>query len=61
MGEIEHAGTAKTMPAITSDDAAQVTGEIIDEPTDRTSPAPEEPRRTDKIARERGMPPISRR
>jgi hypothetical protein len=62
MGEIEHAGTSKAMPAInddkpairTSDEGAEVAGEIVAEPTNRvTSPAG-----ADKVAAERGMPPI---
>jgi hypothetical protein len=70
MGEIEHAGTAKAMPAIrtdeptaataeaatTSDDAVAglVAGEILAEPTVRTATRPA----PDTIAAERGMPPL---
>jgi hypothetical protein len=87
MGEIEHAGTSKTMPAIdddmpegqdkpvvdgskpmssnaddkpvirTSDDGAAVAGEIVAEPTDKTV----HPAGADKVAAERGMPPLRRR
>ena len=63
MGEIEHAGTAKAMPAIqpdvvikTSDDAGQVVGEIVSEPTAKTAIQPG----ADTVAAERGMPPIPR-
>jgi hypothetical protein len=75
MGDIEHAGTAKAMPAIrtesdavikidrdapvirTSEDTAGlVAGEILAEPTVKTPT----PAGADKVAAERGMPPISR-
>jgi hypothetical protein len=69
MGDIEHAGTPKTMAAITddkaatagdkptirtSDDGAEVVGEIAGEPTSKTPSPPG----ADTVAAERGMPPI---
>lgn len=63
MGEIEHAGTSKTMPRLqTSEDSAGVvTGEILGEPTTKTETPPGADQETaDKIANQRGMPPISR-
>ena len=67
MGEIEHAGTSKTMPRIrTSEDTAgEVAGEIHGEPTIKTEALPggtaeESSGQADKVANQRGMPPISR-
>jgi hypothetical protein len=60
MGEIEHAGTPEALPAIrteTTTEDAVVAGEILAEPTIKTVP---EPAHTDKVADERGMPPIRR-
>ena len=83
MGEFEHAGTAKAMPAIkpdeegavevasegsdaaaavplprciTSEDAGEVAGEILGEPTTKV----ENPAGADKVAAERGIRPLTR-
>jgi len=63
MGEIEHAGTSKTMPAINSEaTGGAVAGEIHVEPTIKTETAPggDVDGHSDKVANQRGMPPISR-
>jgi len=75
MGEIEHAGTSKTMPRIKTSDgtAGEVAGEIHGEPTIKTEAVPggaaeeqsgrageAQSGQADKVANQRGMPPISR-
>lgn len=68
MGESERAVTAQAVPAITTSDSASgvVAGEILVDPTAKTPAqdgsveAHSDGAQRDKVANERGMPPLPR-